>query len=82
LDEKHIPEFNHAMPNREEVATIIVNGRRFEDWESVWVQHRWTETYPLFRFTCAEREPVPDRWLMVRRVDSTLPRRANVGAFL
>lgn len=50
------------MPNPREVATIIVNGRRFEDWETVWVQHRWTEAYPIFRFTCAEREPVPDLW--------------------
>lgn len=50
------------MPNPQEVATIEVNGRRFEDWESVWVQHRWAEPYPLFRFTCAERDPVPDLW--------------------
>src|SRR5262245_59486821 len=50
------------MPNPDEVATIIVNGARFDDWESVWVQHRWAEAYPLFRFTAAEREPIPDIW--------------------
>jgi prophage tail gpP-like protein len=50
------------MPNPQEVASIVVGGRRFDDWESVWVQHRWTEQYPLFRFTAAERDPVPELW--------------------
>ena len=53
------------MPNRQEIATIEVNGRRFEDWETVWVQHRWTEAYPLFRFTCAERGP-PSEWQLLQ----------------
>jgi len=50
------------MPNPSEVATIEVNGVQFDDWESVWVQHRWTEGYPIFRFTCAERDPLPQFW--------------------
>src|SRR5262245_11937378 len=50
------------MPNPNEVATIDVGGVRFDDWESVWVQHRWAEGYPLFRFTCAERDPLLPLW--------------------
>lgn len=42
------------MPRPTEVATVIVNGKRFEDWTSVWVQNRWAEAYSLFRFTAAE----------------------------
>jgi prophage tail gpP-like protein len=50
------------MPNPAEVATVIVEGRRFDDWQSVWVQSRFAEAYPLFRFTAAERDPIPDLW--------------------
>lgn len=45
-----------------EIATLIVAGNKFEDWESVWVQHRWKEGYPLFRFTAAERDNLPTDW--------------------
>jgi len=51
------------MPNPAEVATLVVRGQQFEDWESVWVQHRWSEGWPLFRFTAAERAPMPASWL-------------------
>jgi prophage tail gpP-like protein len=50
------------VPNLDEVATIVVNERRFDDWETVWVQHRWAEAYPLFRFTAVERDPIPEWW--------------------
>jgi prophage tail gpP-like protein len=50
------------MPNPAEVATLIVQGQRFEDWQSVWVQSRYAEAYPLFRFTAAERDPIPELW--------------------
>jgi prophage tail gpP-like protein len=40
----------------QEVATILVQGRRFDDWETVFVQHRWTEAWPIFRFTAVERD--------------------------
>jgi prophage tail gpP-like protein len=40
-----------------EIAELIVRGTIFDDWESVWVQHRWNEI-PIFRFTAAERDPV------------------------
>ena len=50
------------MPNPDEVATLVVGGLKFTDWESVWVQHRVAEDAPHFRFTAAERDPVPDQW--------------------
>lgn len=50
------------MPNWDETCTIEVNGQRFYDWETVWIQLRWTEAYPIFRFTCAERNPLPGLW--------------------
>jgi len=46
----------------EETATLIVRGRRFYDWESVYVQHRWTEAFPQFRFTAAERDTPSTLW--------------------
>ena len=45
------------MPRAEEVATLTVAGNNFTDFESVWVQCRWAEAFPLFRFTMAERDP-------------------------
>lgn len=46
----------------QEVATVVVQGRRFDDWQSVFVQHRWTDAFPIFRFTAAERDPIPTLW--------------------
>jgi hypothetical protein len=40
----------------DEVATIDAAGHRFENWESVFVQHRWADAFPWFRFTTAETE--------------------------
>lgn len=50
------------MPNPAEVATVVVNDKRFDDWESVFIQIRWTDSHPIFRFTAAERDPIPDLW--------------------
>ena len=50
------------MPDPSEIAVLKVGGHTFDDWESVHVQHRWTEAWPIFRFTCAEREDRPDVW--------------------
>jgi prophage tail gpP-like protein len=49
-------------PSRDEVAVLEVNNVRYENWTSVWVQHRMMEWWPLFRFTCAEYSPVPPAW--------------------
>ena len=50
------------MPNPQEVAQLIVNDQKFEDWETVWVQHRWHDGWPLFRFTAAENSKMPVSW--------------------
>jgi hypothetical protein len=39
-----------AGPNPDEVATIVAAGHRFDDWESVFVQHRWADAFAWFRF--------------------------------
>ncbi len=44
------------MPKPQETATLVVNGREFEDWETVWVQKRYAESFSYFRFTAAERD--------------------------
>lgn len=44
------------MAEQDEKATLIVGGSKFEDWESVWVQKTWGDSYHQFRFTCAERD--------------------------
>ena len=54
------PDF--AALTARETAVIEVNGQYVYEWESVWVQHRWAEAYPLFRFTRAEEVPVPSLW--------------------
>jgi prophage tail gpP-like protein len=48
-----------AEGNPSEIATLIVGGKIFEDWETVWIQTAWASEYSNFRFTCAEREPYP-----------------------
>lgn len=50
------------MPNPAEVAQLQVGGAIFEDWETVWVQHRWADGWPLFRFTASERAEMPESW--------------------
>lgn len=46
------------MPKPQETALLIVNGQEFSDWESVWVQQRWADSFTYFRFTAAERDPI------------------------
>jgi prophage tail gpP-like protein len=54
------------MPDPNEVATLIVEGRRFDNWETVFVQHRWTESHPLFRFTTADIVEMPPDWTQLQ----------------
>jgi len=54
------------MPKASEVAKLIVAGRSFEDWDTVWVQHRWMDGWPHFRFSCAERAPLPTIWALMQ----------------
>src|SRR4051794_1118144 len=51
------------MPKASEVGILIVGGQMFEDWESVFVQHRWQEGWPTFRFTASERANLPADWM-------------------
>jgi prophage tail gpP-like protein len=46
------------MPKARELATLVVNGRRFDDWESVWVQAAVGTDAAIFRFSAAERDPL------------------------
>jgi prophage tail gpP-like protein len=58
------------MPKPEEVATLNVNNKKFEDWETVWVQVRWHEGFSYFRFTAAERD---DLYQFARQAPLNLP---------
>jgi hypothetical protein len=44
------PPYPGAKPK--EVAEIFVD--RFVYWETVWVQNRWKDASPIFRFTAVE----------------------------
>ena len=46
---------------KDEIATIVVRGTYFSDWETVWIKDQWEDPNPEFRFTAAERD-VPDLW--------------------
>jgi prophage tail gpP-like protein len=50
----------------EETATLLVNGLKFVDWETVQIQHRWTEAFPTFKFTTADRVEVPLDWRLLQ----------------
>jgi len=50
------------MPNWREVAQLIVGSTVYEDWESVYVQHRWKDGWPTFRFTATEGGKLPFDW--------------------
>jgi prophage tail gpP-like protein len=54
------------MPNPAEVATLIVEGHRFDDFESVMVQHRWADAFPLFRFSTADVVEAPPDWMLLQ----------------
>src|SRR5262245_16441075 len=50
------------MPNPAETAVLNVGGLTFDAWESVWVQHRWSDSFQAFRFTAAEDDKMPENW--------------------
>jgi len=45
---------------KDEIATLIVKGTYFSDWETVWIRDKWEDPNPDFRFTAAERDPGRD----------------------
>jgi prophage tail gpP-like protein len=50
------------MPRPKETAVLVAGGVRFEDWLSVWVQHRYSEPFAMFQFSAAERDKLPEHW--------------------
>jgi prophage tail gpP-like protein len=46
------------MPKPQEIAVLIVNGIRFEDWEFVMVRRNWGDAFAYFQFSAAERDPI------------------------
>ena len=54
-----LADFTAPSRVESEIAELKVRGTIFDDWETVWVQQRFNGLFPLFRFTCAERDPVP-----------------------
>jgi prophage tail gpP-like protein len=50
------------MPNPNEVALLRVAGVDYQDWETVYVQHRWMDGWPTFRFTATEGGKLPFDW--------------------
>ena len=54
------------MPNPDEVATVVVNNLQFNNWKTVWVQHRWAESFALFKFTTADVVEVPPNWELLQ----------------
>lgn len=53
-------KYDEVTGDASEVATLVVGGMKFEDWETVWIQWNWNDWFSRFRFTCAEREPYPE----------------------
>lgn len=47
------------MPKPTEEAVLTVRGQEFRDWETVEVVANLAEAYVQFRFTAAERDPLP-----------------------
>lgn len=52
------PRPSPVIPRPDETATIIVGGRRWDDWTSVMVEHRYAEAWPHFKFSSVERGAV------------------------
>ncbi len=48
-----------AWPKQEELAVLTVNGRDYQEWESVMVKHAMRDNPPyICRFTCSEGLPI------------------------
>jgi len=50
------------VPRPQEVAELVVNGQTFRDWTSVLVEHRWNDSFHVFRFRAAEKKDLPPYW--------------------
>jgi prophage tail gpP-like protein len=45
-----------------EVAVLRVNGQEYTEWESVWIQERWNESFSFFKFTANEGRVMVTDW--------------------
>jgi prophage tail gpP-like protein len=54
------PAPGQPVPNPDEVATLVVEDFRFDAWESIFVQHRANEGWPIFKFRAVEKDPPPE----------------------
>jgi prophage tail gpP-like protein len=45
-----------------EVAALTVNGQVYTEWESVWIQERWNESFSFFKFTANEGRVLATDW--------------------
>lgn len=66
-----------GVPNPQEVAVVATSGLAYSDWETVMVQHRWMEAFPIFEFSATEpaTEPATEAQLLFnvgQRVTITL----------
>src|SRR5215471_14296535 len=46
------------MPDPREIATILIEGKKFEDWETVWVHLEHPSRWRSFRFSVSEGNPM------------------------
>ena len=53
----------YAALRARETAVLRVNGKDFYNWESVYIEHEQTASWPIFRFTSAEDMPPNGVWL-------------------
>jgi prophage tail gpP-like protein len=59
------PQIESRFPPSEQ-AILAVRDQLFTDWESVWLQFRWNDSYAYFRFIAAERMPPPADWTLLQ----------------
>ena len=52
----------HQVPNPDEICKLKVKGTDFKDFESVFVQLHFSESFNFFRFTAVERQPSPQQF--------------------
>jgi prophage tail gpP-like protein len=55
-----------TVPNPSEVATVVVDSLQFSTWESVMVQHRFLESFPIFAVEVSEPTPGPTSFAAIR----------------
>jgi prophage tail gpP-like protein len=65
VDDTPVPTIESRFPVSEQ-AILDVRGQLFTDWESIWLQDGWNESFAYFRFIAAERMPLPADWTLLQ----------------